>query len=64
MLKDRLTSALVLNLPEITNGLVSYCDESRVGLWCVLMQCWKVIVLMLIGNLKCMRDTIPHMIFN
>ncbi|WMV25004.1 hypothetical protein MTR67_018389 [Solanum verrucosum] len=37
-LKDRLTSGLVLTLPEGTNGFVVYCDASRVGLGCVLMQ--------------------------
>ncbi|WMV54950.1 hypothetical protein MTR67_048335, partial [Solanum verrucosum] len=42
-LKDRLTSAPVLTLPEGTNGFVVYCDASRVGLGCVLMQHGKVI---------------------
>ncbi|KAH0722292.1 hypothetical protein KY290_004974 [Solanum tuberosum] len=42
-LKDRLTSASVLTLPEGTNGFVVYCDASRVGLGCVLMQNGKVI---------------------
>ncbi|WMV25252.1 hypothetical protein MTR67_018637 [Solanum verrucosum] len=37
-LKDRLTSTLVLTLPEETDGFVVYCDASRIGLRCVLMQ--------------------------
>ncbi|WMV19016.1 hypothetical protein MTR67_012401 [Solanum verrucosum] len=36
--KDRLTSASVLPLLEGTHGFVVYCDASRVGLGCVLMQ--------------------------
>ncbi|WMV26382.1 hypothetical protein MTR67_019767, partial [Solanum verrucosum] len=43
-LKDRLTSGLVLTLPEGTNGFVVYCDASRVGLGCVLMQNGKMII--------------------
>ncbi|KAH0678966.1 hypothetical protein KY284_020051 [Solanum tuberosum] len=42
-LKKRLTSATVLTLPEGTQGFVVYCDASRVGLGCVLMQNGKVI---------------------
>nr|XP_009784202.1 PREDICTED: uncharacterized protein LOC104232644 [Nicotiana sylvestris] len=42
-LKKRLTSALVLTLPEGTEGFVVYCDASGVGLGCVLMQHGKVI---------------------
>ena len=42
-LKDRLTSSLLLTLPEGTNGFVIYCDASRIGLGCVLMQNGKVI---------------------
>ena len=38
MLKDRLTSALVLTLPSRDEGFAVYCDASRVGLGCVLMQ--------------------------
>ncbi|XP_070042766.1 uncharacterized protein [Nicotiana tomentosiformis] len=37
-LKDRLTSAPVLMLPEGTDGYVIYCDASGVGLGYVLMQ--------------------------
>ena len=43
VLKDRLTSALVLTLPEGTKVFVVYCDASRVGLGCVLMQHGNVI---------------------
>ncbi|KAH0715889.1 hypothetical protein KY284_008794 [Solanum tuberosum] len=42
-LKKRLTTAPVLTLPEGTQGFVVYCDASRVGLGCVLMQNGKVI---------------------
>jgi len=42
-LKTRLTTAPVLTLPEGLDGYVIYCDASRVGLGCVLMQRGKVI---------------------
>ena len=42
-LKNRLTSAPVLTLPEGTEGYVVYCDASGIGLGCVLMQRGKVI---------------------
>ena len=42
-LKKRLTSALVLTLPKGTQGFVVYCNASRVGLGCVLMQNDKII---------------------
>ncbi|KAH0636581.1 hypothetical protein KY289_036496 [Solanum tuberosum] len=42
-LKKRLTTAPVLTLPEGTQVFVVYCDASRVGLGCVLMQNDKVI---------------------
>ena len=35
-LKKRLTTSLVLTLPESTQGFVEYCDASRVSLGCVL----------------------------
>ncbi|WMV45902.1 hypothetical protein MTR67_039287, partial [Solanum verrucosum] len=41
-LKDRLTSAPVLALPEGSEGYAVYCDASGVGLGCVLMQHNKV----------------------
>ncbi|WMV18695.1 hypothetical protein MTR67_012080 [Solanum verrucosum] len=43
LLKDRLTSAPVLTLPEGTNGFMVYSDASRVGLGCMLLQNGKVI---------------------
>ncbi|KAH0672647.1 hypothetical protein KY290_024880 [Solanum tuberosum] len=43
-LKDRLTFAPVLTLLEGTYCFVVYCDASRIGLGCVLMQNGKVIV--------------------
>ena len=42
-LKDRLTSVLVLTLPKCRENYIIYCDASRVGLGCVLMQVCKVI---------------------
>jgi len=42
-LKKRLTTALVLTLPEGTQGFVVYCDASRVSLGCLLMQNGNVI---------------------
>ena len=42
-LKERLTIASVLALPNGTDGYVVYCDASRVGLGCVLMQNNQVI---------------------
>ncbi|XP_070045660.1 uncharacterized protein [Nicotiana tomentosiformis] len=42
-LKKRLTTAPVLTLPTCSGGFTVYCDASRVGLGCVLMQDGKVI---------------------
>ena len=42
-LKDKLTTAPVLTLPEGVDDFVVYCDASHVGLGCVLMQRGKVI---------------------
>ena len=42
-MKDKLTTAPVLTLPEGPDGYVIYCDASGVGLGCVLMQHGKVI---------------------
>ena len=42
-LKTRLTTTPVLTLPKGSYGYVIYCDASRVGLGCVLMQRDKVI---------------------
>jgi len=42
-LKNCLTSAPVLALPTDQGGLTVYCDASRIGLGCVLMQHGRVI---------------------
>jgi hypothetical protein len=42
-LKKRLTTAPVLTLPHIQWDFVVYCDASRQGLGCVLMQDGKVV---------------------
>ena len=42
-LKKRLTSAPVLTLPDINKDFVVFCDASRQGLGCVLMQDGKVV---------------------
>ncbi|KAJ9567723.1 LOW QUALITY PROTEIN: hypothetical protein OSB04_003689 [Centaurea solstitialis] len=42
-LKGKLTSAPILTLPNGTDGFVVYCDVSKLGLGCVLMQDRKVI---------------------
>ena len=42
-LKERLTTAHVLAVPSGSGGYTIYCDASRVGLGCVLMQHGKVI---------------------
>ncbi|KAH0642735.1 hypothetical protein KY289_033709 [Solanum tuberosum] len=42
-LKARLTTSPVLTLPDGSDDYVIYCDVSRVGLGCVLMQRSKVI---------------------
>ena len=42
ILRDRLTFALVLTLPEGTKGFVVYCDASQVGFGCLIMQHRKV----------------------
>ena len=42
-LKTRLSTTPVLTLPNGSDGYVVYCDASRVGLGCVLMQRDKVI---------------------
>ena len=43
MLKDKLTSTLVLTFSEGKKGFVVYCDTYRVCLRCVLMQTGKVL---------------------
>ncbi|WVZ89047.1 hypothetical protein U9M48_035506 [Paspalum notatum var. saurae] len=42
-LKKRLTIAPVLTLPDLTKSFTVYCDASKEGLGCVLMQEGKVI---------------------
>ena len=42
-LKDKLTTAPILTLLEGVDDFVVYCDVSRIGLGCVLMQRGKVI---------------------
>ena len=42
-MKDRFTSAAVLTSPKGSKGIIVYCDASRVGLGCVLVQHGKVI---------------------
>ncbi|WVZ58136.1 hypothetical protein U9M48_008439 [Paspalum notatum var. saurae] len=41
-LKKRLTTAPVLTLPDLTKSFTVYCDASKEGLGCVLMQEGKV----------------------
>jgi hypothetical protein len=45
-LKRRLTTTPVLTLPDIRKDFVVYCDASRQGLGCVLMQEGKVVALL------------------
>ena len=42
-LKERLTTAPVLTLPDGNDGFVIYSDASKMGLGCVLMQHGKVV---------------------
>jgi hypothetical protein len=42
-LKKRLTTAPVLVLPDLSKNFSIYCDASRLGLGCVLMQEGKVV---------------------
>ena len=42
-LKKRLTTALVLVLPDLSKNFFIYCDTSRQGLGCVLMQEGRVV---------------------
>ena len=42
-MKDLLTSAPILTLPLGDEGYTVYCDASRVGLGCVLMQNGRVV---------------------
>ena len=42
-LRRRLTSAPILIVPDRGQGYIVYCDASRVGLGCVLMQSGRVV---------------------
>lgn len=42
-LKERLTSAPILTVPNNTGSLVVYKDASRTGLGCLMMQHRKVV---------------------
>ena len=42
-LEDRITSAPMLPFPKCGDSYTMYCDASRVGLGCVIMQSGKVI---------------------
>jgi hypothetical protein len=42
-LKRRLTTAPVLTLPDLSKSFSIYCDASRLGLGCVLIQEGKVV---------------------
>ena len=42
-MKTRLTTTLILTLPDIHRSFIVYCDASRQGLGCVLMQDDKVV---------------------
>ena len=42
-LKRRLTSAPILIVSERGQGYTMYCDASRAGLRCVLMQSWRIV---------------------
>jgi hypothetical protein len=42
-LKERLTTSPILAVPSGSGGYTVYCDASRVGLGCVLIQHGKVI---------------------
>ena len=44
-LKKRLTTALVLVLPDLSKNFSIYCDASRLGLGCDLMQEGRVVAL-------------------
>ena len=43
LLKEKLTTTPVLTLPDIHKDFVVYCDASRQGLGCVMMQEGKVV---------------------
>jgi hypothetical protein len=59
-LKTRLTTTPVLTLPDASKDFVVYCDASRQGLGCVLMQEAQLLH-MPRDNFGSMRRTTPHM---
>lgn len=61
-LKECLTLALVLTLPSRPVAFTVYCDVSRVGLGCVLMQHGRVVTYAL-RQLKKMSKTNPTTIW-
>ena len=63
ILKDRLTSAPVLNLSVGAKGFVVYCDASRAVLGSILMQHGKVEAYAL-GNMRFMRRIIQLVILS
>ena len=44
VLKKRLTSASILIVPDRGQGYIVYCDASKAGMGCVLMQSGRVVV--------------------
>jgi hypothetical protein len=62
-LKEKLTTAPVLIMPDIHKGFDVYCDASHLGLGCVLMQEEKVIALPQ-GSCRSMKRIILCMIWN
>jgi len=58
-LKKRLTTALVLTLPDIHKDFVAFCDAPQQGLGCVLMQDGKVVAYAS-RQLKVHEKTTPH----
>ena len=42
-LKDKLTTTLILVLPDLNRPFEVYCDASRRGLGCILMENWNVV---------------------
>ena len=42
-MKRRLTTAPILIVPDMGQGYIVYCDASRVGQGCVLMQSRRVV---------------------
>ena len=62
-LKDKLTSALLLTLPNCCENYTVYGDSSRVCLGCVLMKIYKVITYAP-ENSRFMKIIIPLMTYS